>query len=206
MYTYFFCFSKCILRLSSWLLLSNLSLYWDIRGCSAAILLGALVTLKAPEKAAARSSMVDKLAGECLFCEISHLCVALKNIENKSLINILKMPDMKIFKINLAKTCRLGEFSSKYMSHPQSQTCISFRSKQEKIVLMLFIVLFSMVTTFSKHHYHWFLLKVFGILMCTKFHQKSLKNMTITFGRLTKIRVALKKNWGDDVVNHVRHL
>ena len=44
-----------------------------------------------------------------------------KKQTNKQTNNIpilhLKVPDMKMLKINLAITCRLGQFSSKYLIH-----------------------------------------------------------------------------------------
>ncbi len=69
---------------------------------------------------------------------------------------------------------------------------------------MLFIVLFSVVTTFSYFQATFPLIssKLFGI--CTSNFTTNSEKYDKTFG--TNIRVGLKQNLGNDVVDHVRHL
>ncbi len=69
---------------------------------------------------------------------------------------------------------------------------------------MLFIVLFSMVTTFSNFQATFLLISLPKYLEYS--HQISPQKSgkyDLTFS--TKIRVGLQKNRGDDVVDHVRH-
>ena len=94
--TYFFWFSRRNRLLSSWLPLSDFILNWPIRGCAAAVLFGVLVTLKAPENAAARSSILslvyylkrreNKSFIVCLFCFVLFFFFLSTCRQNKNLL------------------------------------------------------------------------------------------------------------------------
>ncbi len=114
---------------------------------------------------------------------------------------------MKIWKINLAKTCRWCQFSSKYLIHNEKPANLYLVKKQlEKNMLILFIVLFSVVTTFSHFQALIYIDISYTIWnIHIKFHHKSHKNVTKLL--VPKSQWVWKKN-GDrgGVVDHdVRH-
>ena len=83
------------------------------------------------------------------------------------------------------------------------QTYISFGSKNRKLMLMLFIVLFSVVTSFSNFQATFLMIspKLFGI--CTSNFTTKVRKIWQNFWYQNQSR--FEKNWGDDVVDHVRH-
>ncbi len=111
--------------------------------------------------------------------------------ENFEKLILLKLPDNVSFHLNISATMK------------KLQTCISIRSNKRKMCLCYLLFIFSVVTTFSNFQATFPLIspKVFGIftLNCTTKVWKILLNFWY------QNHSGFEKNWGDDVVDHVRH-